>query len=176
MCWNVGCWNHSIKPAHGSSSAMAAFRARRAPPPPAKTLEPRIRTVIGWRHLAKATCPMQPHLCYALYVVSRIIIRCYIRPMCSTSLPCNSKYTCPCSSRLSVFKGLFGLCFSVWRRGNHVRVRAYHVRPECNMSERLRLFITDATKHTERNPTCLFQRVLEGSSREIGLESDGPGR
>ena len=33
--------------------------------------------------------------------------------MCSISLPCNDIYKYPFSSRLSIFKHLFGLCFSV---------------------------------------------------------------
>ena len=46
-----------------------------------------------------------------------------------------------------------------------MRVRAYYVRPECKMSDWFRLLIADATKHTERNPTCLLQRVVASCQR-----------
>ena len=54
-----------------------------------------------------------------------------LRPTCSTNLPCHDMYKCSCPSRQSNFKTLFGHCFSLGRRGNHVRVRACNVRSEC---------------------------------------------
>ena len=56
------------------------------------------------------------------------------RPMCSRSLPCNEMYKYPCSSRLPLLNEFFSRRFSLRRCGNHVRVRAYYVRPECRMS------------------------------------------
>ena len=34
--------------------------------------------LMGWHYLCKATCLIQPHLFYALFAVSRIIVLCYI--------------------------------------------------------------------------------------------------
>ena len=54
-----------------------------------------------------------------------------LRPTCSINLPCHDMYKCSCPSCQSNFKTLFGHCFSLGRRGNHVRVRACDVRSEC---------------------------------------------
>ena len=76
-----------------------------------------------------------------------------LRPTCSINLPCHDMYKCSCSSRQSNFKTLFGHCFSLGRRGNHVRVRACNVPSECKKYDWLRLLIIVMPKRTEGNPT-----------------------
>ena len=83
-----------------------------------------------------------------------------LRPTCSINLPCHDMYKCSCSSRQSNFKTLFGHCFSLGRRGNHVRVRACNVPSECKKYDCRRLLIVVMPKCTERNPTFFFQRVV----------------
>ena len=83
-----------------------------------------------------------------------------LRPTCSINLPCHDMYKCSCPSRQSNFKIVFGHCFSLGRRGNHVRVRACNVPSECNKHDCRRLLIVVMPKCTERNPTFFFQRVV----------------
>ena len=37
-----------------------------------------LSSFVWWRCLSNATCLVQPHLCYALFVVPRTIMLCYI--------------------------------------------------------------------------------------------------
>ena len=47
-----------------------AFDAQQTPP------------LLGWHYLSNATCLIRPHVFYALFIVSRIIIICYIIRHC----------------------------------------------------------------------------------------------
>ena len=44
-----------------------------AGPPPRS-----VGVVLGWHYLSNATCLIRPHLLYALFIVSRVIISCHI--------------------------------------------------------------------------------------------------
>ena len=97
-----------------------------------------------------------------------------LRPTCSINLPCHDMYKCSCPSRQSNFNILFGHCFSLGRRGNHVRVRACNVPSECKKYDWLRLLIIVMPKRTEGNPTFFPRGLLAVLSDYVCVLARGP--